>query len=253
MMKGNFLRYFLVMMIAILASSACYAQTNQGYSKKKTVTTKTVSRSRSSKKHKYGSNQSYSAKTTSDQYYDKPIFDMRDISKKIENQHFIVFLVRNGSVYGFNKNTHKYFSIMAEVADIGFKDSSKSILSIKSKDGKRYFYNLFSGKSEMEVILGMKLSDLSYHTEFKRQVDALHQFVLSYYNGNPNNLSKEEVDACINRYNYCYKIITDFESAFNFYYSSNSSGITANEAKNRLISAKNAGHQDAIRIYNELF
>ena len=41
MMKGNFLRYFLVMMIAILASSACYAQTNQGYSKKKTQATTT--------------------------------------------------------------------------------------------------------------------------------------------------------------------------------------------------------------------
>ncbi|MBR1725048.1 MAG: hypothetical protein IJ724_00085, partial [Muribaculaceae bacterium] len=40
MMKGNFFRYYLVMMIAILASSACYAQTNQGYSKKKQTTTK---------------------------------------------------------------------------------------------------------------------------------------------------------------------------------------------------------------------
>lgn len=250
-MKNSIFKYFLAMMIIVLSAS-CYAQTNQGYSKKKTQTTKSVSRSKSSKKHNSGSRQSHSSSNQGNQNYDIPIFEMNEISKKIENQDYIVFLSRTGVVYGFNKNTHKYFSIMKEVADIGFKDSSNNLLSILTNNNIRYFYNLLSGKTEKEAI-GKKLSDLSYHAEFKRQVDALHQIVLSYYNGNPKHLSKEEADACINRYNYCYKIITDFESAFDYYYGSNSCGLTVSEAKNRLINAKNAGHQDAVRIYNELF
>lgn len=156
MMKGNFLRYFLVMMIAILASSACYAQTNQGYSKKKTVTTKTVSRSRSSKKHKSGSHQSHSSsKQSGNQNYDVPIFNMDEILKKIESQDYIVFLSRTGVVYGFNKNTHKYFTIYSDgdlARDVGFRDSSIGLVIIRTKSGIRFFYYLTTGKIEKEEL-----------------------------------------------------------------------------------------------------
>lgn len=173
-MKDIFFRYYLVVMIAILTSSACYAQTNQGYSKKKTVTTKTVSRSKSSKKQKSGSHQSHSSsKQSGNQNYDIPIFEMNEISKKIENQDYIVFLDRNGSVYGFNKNTHKYFSIMTEVADIGFKDSSKSLLSILTNNNIRYFYNLLSGKTEKEELTQQIINGSTINSVMNKEAKVL--------------------------------------------------------------------------------
>ena len=48
---------------------------------------------------------------SSQQAYDKPIFNMKDMDKKIENGGYIVFKLKNGSVYGFNKNSRKYFVI----------------------------------------------------------------------------------------------------------------------------------------------
>ena len=43
--------------------------------------------------------------------YDKPIINMKEIKKKLDNDRYLVFLDTKGSVVGFNKNTRKYFTI----------------------------------------------------------------------------------------------------------------------------------------------
>lgn len=248
MMKGNFLRYFLVMMIAILASSACFAQTNQGYSKKKTVTTMTVSRSRSSKKQKSGSHQSYSSsKQSGNQNYDVPIFNMDEILKKIECQDYIVFLSRTGVVYGFNKNTKKYFTIHAStensISGFSFFDSSKGIVKLFGTSDILFYY-LYSAKTS----IAPKLSSMSWNVELKKELELLRIIIdgVGLY-------EKETIDACISRYNICRRIMEDFEGAFDYYYGRNVKGLTSQEAKSKLINAMNCGHEDARTIYNDIF
>lgn len=84
--------------------------------------------------------------------YDKPIFNMKEINKKIENEGYIVFAVKNGAVYGFNKNTRKYFSIFspkgdAQPSDIGFADSKNNQMRMRTSEG-RFSYNLVTGKTQ---------------------------------------------------------------------------------------------------------
>lgn len=85
--------------------------------------------------------------------YDKPIFNMKDINKKIENEGYIVFSIKNGAVYGFNKNTRKYFSIYspksdnAQPSDIGFADSKNNLMRMRTGEG-RFSYDLVSGKTK---------------------------------------------------------------------------------------------------------
>ena len=84
--------------------------------------------------------------------YDKPIFNMKEINKKIENEGYIVFAVKNGAVYGFNKNTRKYFSIFSpkgdsQPSDIGFADSKNNLMRMRTSEG-RFSYNLSTGKTQ---------------------------------------------------------------------------------------------------------
>ena len=84
--------------------------------------------------------------------YDKPIFNMKEINKKIENEGYIVFSINNGAVYGFNKNTRKYFSIYApkgdsQPSDIGFADSKNNLMRMRTSEG-RFSYDLVTGKTK---------------------------------------------------------------------------------------------------------
>ena len=85
--------------------------------------------------------------------YDKPIFNMKEINKKIENEGYIVFAIKNGAVYGFNKNTRKYFSIYSpksdsQPSDIGFADSRNNLMRMRTGEG-RFSYNLATGKTQL--------------------------------------------------------------------------------------------------------
>ena len=84
--------------------------------------------------------------------YDKPIFNMKEINKKIENEGYIVFSINNGAVYGFNKNTRKYFSIYApkgdsQPSDIGFADSKNNLMRMRTSEG-RFSYDLVTDASQ---------------------------------------------------------------------------------------------------------
>lgn len=84
--------------------------------------------------------------------YDKPIFNMKDINKKIENKGYIVFSINNGAVYGFNKDTRKYFSIYSpkgdsKPSDIGFADSEHNLMRMRTSEG-RFSYDLVTGKTK---------------------------------------------------------------------------------------------------------
>ena len=85
--------------------------------------------------------------------YDKPIFNMRDMHKKIENEGYIVFADKSGSVYGFNKDTRKYFTIYSPKGkasgptDIGFGNSKANQLRMRPADGGHYSYDLASGRT----------------------------------------------------------------------------------------------------------
>ena len=85
--------------------------------------------------------------------YDKPIFKKDDLHKKVENEKYIVLSDKNGSVYGFNKDTRKYFTIYSPKGkaggptDIGFGDSKNNILRMRPAGGGHYSYDLVSGKT----------------------------------------------------------------------------------------------------------
>ena len=87
--------------------------------------------------------------------YDKPIFNMKDMNKKVENENYIVFSDKSGSVYGFNKDTRKYFTIYSPKGkasgptDIGFGDSKNNILRLRAADGAHLSYNLVTGKTKV--------------------------------------------------------------------------------------------------------
>lgn len=85
--------------------------------------------------------------------YDKPIFNMKDKNKTVQNEGYIVFSDTKGAVYGFNKSTRKYFTIYspsgaAEPTDIGFGDSKNNILRYRTADGRRFSYNLVTGATK---------------------------------------------------------------------------------------------------------
>ena len=71
---------------------------------------------------------------------------------KIENEGYIVFSIKNGAVYGFNKNTRKYFSIYSpkgdsQPTDIGFADSRNNLMRMRTSEG-RFSYDLVTGKTK---------------------------------------------------------------------------------------------------------
>lgn len=85
--------------------------------------------------------------------YDKPIFNMRDMHKKVENEGYIVFADKSGSVYGFNKDTRKYFTIYSPKGkasgptDIGFGNSKANQLRMRTADGGHFSYDLATGRT----------------------------------------------------------------------------------------------------------
>ena len=89
--------------------------------------------------------------TMSSTQYDKPIFNLRDMHRKIESADYIVFSDNKGAVYGFDKKSRKYFTIYAptspaEPADIGFANSEKGLMRYKTADG-RFQYDLKTRKT----------------------------------------------------------------------------------------------------------
>jgi len=86
------------------------------------------------------------------QPYEKPIFDKDDISKKTEIGNYLVFNTKKGSVYGFNKDTRKYFVIYngshGAASDIE-KGSGDSELKIRTAGGT-ITYDLRHDKAKME-------------------------------------------------------------------------------------------------------
>lgn len=66
--------------------------------------------------------------------YDKPIFGMDDIKDKVEIGNYLVFLDKKGTVYGFNKNSRKYFTIYAASAQ-GISKNGENSVSIKTANG----------------------------------------------------------------------------------------------------------------------
>lgn len=85
--------------------------------------------------------------------YDTPIFNFDDAKVKKENDRFIAILAKDGHVYGFSKQSRKYFVVYAgdHVADIGFAsgNNDETKLNIKVASG-RIVYNLGSHKAQKE-------------------------------------------------------------------------------------------------------
>ena len=88
--------------------------------------------------------------------YDNPVegVNIKNKYKSVQNEGYIVISNKTGSVYGFNKNTRKYFTIYsppggtAEPTDIGFGDSKNNILRYRTADGHRFSYNLATGATK---------------------------------------------------------------------------------------------------------
>ena len=82
--------------------------------------------------------------------YDKPIFNMRDNVKQIDSERYMAFIDNKGCVYGFNKDTRRYFVIYAPqsgggATDIGFGDANNT-LRMRTSDG-HFAYDLPTGKT----------------------------------------------------------------------------------------------------------
>ncbi len=90
----------------------------------------------------------------STQTYDKPIFNMKDIAKKIENDAYIVFRLKDGTVQGFNKDKRRYFVIYSPskggegATDIGFGGENNRTVRMRTSDG-HIAYDLNTGKSKL--------------------------------------------------------------------------------------------------------
>lgn len=75
-----------------------------------------------------------------------PLFRAEDFSKKIKGGGYTVFLLKNGKVYAFNKASNSTFEVHfggGSASDIGFEDSGKGIINIRTGSGKVQ-YNLGS-------------------------------------------------------------------------------------------------------------
>ena len=66
--------------------------------------------------------------------YDKPIINMKEIKKKLDSEHYLVFLDTKGSVVGFNKSSRKYFTVYAgkNATDISFNGDNNVIIKTPS-------------------------------------------------------------------------------------------------------------------------
>ena len=81
--------------------------------------------------------------------YDKPIFHKDDISKQINSETYSVFLTKQGSVYGFDLKTRKYFTVYSNGAtDMGFNDTKNNLLGIRTSSGGHFQVNLATGSTK---------------------------------------------------------------------------------------------------------
>jgi len=87
------------------------------------------------------------------QTYEKPIFNIKEIDDKKENDRYIVFADKKGAVYGFNKDTRKYFVIYTPSSPtntptkIGFGGADNSEVRMRTPDG-HISYNLAKDKAK---------------------------------------------------------------------------------------------------------
>lgn len=77
--------------------------------------------------------------------YNKPIFNIKDIASKLENDKYLVFADKKGAVYGFNKDSRKYFVIYTPGASgtaTGISFGGDGNLHIKTSGGNTISYDL---------------------------------------------------------------------------------------------------------------
>ncbi len=72
--------------------------------------------------------------------YDKPIFNLRDTKRKVDLGGHLAFCSKDGKVYGFDKNTRKYFVIYAGGAtDIARGTHGETDLEITTAEGTLHY------------------------------------------------------------------------------------------------------------------
>ena len=103
--------------------------------------------------------------------YDKstPLFKAEDFQSKINSPGYVVFLGKNGVVYAFNKSTDANFVVYAggsKATQIGFENSEKGILNIRTANGGRLQYDLVNHTIKKR---GGDASDNSKPAEVKRE------------------------------------------------------------------------------------
>lgn len=81
--------------------------------------------------------------------YDKPIINMKEIKDKLENDRYLVFSDKKGSVVGFNKNSRKYFVIYGggNGPATGISFSGDNVVLIKTNGGS-FTYDLVHDKAK---------------------------------------------------------------------------------------------------------
>ena len=104
--------------------------------------------------------------------YDKstPLFKAEDFQSKINSPGYVVFLGKNGVVYAFNKSTDANFVVYAgssKATQIGFENSEKGLLNIRTANGGRLQYDLVNHTIKKRG--GDASSDNSKPAEAKRE------------------------------------------------------------------------------------
>lgn len=83
---------------------------------------------------------------------DKPMFNAKDIDKKIVGGSYTIFLTKDGKVFAYNKSTGKNALLYAgasKATNIGWQDSAKGILNIRTANGLMQ-YDVATGKAKMK-------------------------------------------------------------------------------------------------------
>jgi len=83
--------------------------------------------------------------------YDKPIVNMKDIANRLENDKYLVLVGKDGSVYGFTKDSRKYFVIYkpssgGAATDVRFGGDGN--LHVKTAGGSTISYDLANGRAK---------------------------------------------------------------------------------------------------------
>ena len=82
--------------------------------------------------------------------YDKPIINMKEIKEKLENDRYLVFLDKEGSVVGFNKSSRKYFVVYGgkNGAATGISLNGENSVVIKTAGGGSITYDLVHDRAK---------------------------------------------------------------------------------------------------------